>query len=346
MTKGIYKRGKVYWICYAGLDGKTVFESSHSDKCRTAEALYSKRKQEIREGKQPEPIKKINNILFKDAAKEYLEFVKIQRSYESKTYYIKALCNAFGNLPLRQVNTRLIEQFQSDKIASGKKPATVNRYLATLKHLYTKALDWDMIEEYAWKKVKKVKLLEENNKRLRYLTVEECQRLIECCNPRLKPIVIMALNTGMRKSEILNLTWNDIDMNHDLILLKDTKNGERREININKTLKTVLLSLPRRIDGGHVFYDPCTDSPYKSVKRSFSTVLKKAKIEDFHFHDLRHTFASHLVMSGVDITTVKELLGHKSLSMTLRYVNLAQAHKAKAVDVLDNALSERQAVAV
>jgi integrase len=127
--------------------------------------------------------------------------------------------------------------------------------------------------------------------------------------------------------------------------LKDTKNGERREININKTLKTVLLRLPRRIDGGYVFYDPCTNSPYKSVKRSFCTACKKAKITDFHFHDLRHTFASHLVMSGADITTVKELLGHKSLSMTLRYAHLAQAHKAKAVDDLDNTLNDRQAVA-
>ncbi len=345
--KGIYKRGKrIYWIRYAGLDGRLRYESSHSDKYRIAEALYTKRKQEIQEGKQPEPVKKINNILFKDAAHQYLDFCKRQRSYESKIYFIKVLSDAFGSLPLRSLNTQLVERFQSEQIALGKKPATVNRYVATLKHMYSKALDWDMIEEFAWKKVRKVKLLEENNKRLRYLTIEESRRLIECCSHRLKPIVIMALNTGMRKSEILNLTWDDIDMVHDLILLKDTKNGERREININKTLKAVLSGLPRRLDGGYVFYDPYTNSPYKRVERSFKTALKKAGIRDFHFHDLRHTFASHLVMSGTDITTVKELLGHKSLSMTLRYVNLAQSHKAKAVDVLDDVLNERQAAAV
>ena len=86
MTKGIYKRGKIYWIRYARLDGKMCFESTHTDKYKIAEGLHSKRKQEIREGKQPEPIKKINNVLFKDAVKEYLAFVKRQRSYESKKY--------------------------------------------------------------------------------------------------------------------------------------------------------------------------------------------------------------------------------------------------------------------
>lgn len=263
----------------------------------------------------------------------------MQRSYESRTYYVKVLSDTFtfGDLPLRQINTRLIEQFQSNQIKLGKKPATVNRYTATIKHLYGKTLDWDMIEEYVWKKVRKIKLLEENNKRLRFLSIEECQKFVDCCTPRLKPIVIMALNTGMRKGEI---------MNHDLILLKDTKNGERREININNTLKNVLLALSRRMDGGYVFYDPYTNSPYKRVEHSFKTALKKADIRDFHFHDLRHTLASHPVMSGVDITTVKELLGHKSLSMTLRHVNLAQSHKAKAVDVLDGVLNEGQAVAV
>jgi len=91
----------------------------------------------------------------------------------------------------------------------------------------------------------------------------------------------------------------------------------------------------------YVFYDPITGNPYKDVKRSFKTALKKSKIQDFHFHDTRHTFASHLVMAGVDITTVSRLLGHKSLTMTLRYSHLAPAHMQKAVNVLDNALNEK-----
>jgi site-specific recombinase XerD len=97
--------------------------------------------------------------------------------------------------------------------------------------------------------------------------------------------------------------------------------------------------LIRRLDVPYVFYDSTTGKPYQDVKRSFKTALRKARIRDFHFHDLRHTFASHLVMAGVDITTVKELLGHKTLTMTLRYSHLAPSHKVKAVDILDNTLN-------
>jgi len=149
-----------------------------------------------------------------------------------------------------------------------------------------------------------------------------------------------ALNTGMRKGEILGLEWErHIDLKHGFILLDMTKNGERREIPINDTLRGVLQGLTRRLDVPHVFYDHDTGNHYKDVKRSFKTALKRAGIRDFHFHDLRHTFASHLVMAGIDLTTVKELLGHKTLTMTLRYAHLAPAHKVKAVNILDKAIN-------
>ena len=179
-------------------------------------------------------------------------------------------------------------------------------------------------------------------KRLRYLSKEECQTLISGCDSHLKPIVIAALNTGMRRGEILGLKWDEhVDLKHGFILLNKTKNGDRREIPINDTLRNTLQGLTRRLDVSYVFYDPITGNPYKDVKRSFKTALKKSKIQDFHFHDTRHTFASHLVMAGVDITTVSRLLGHKSLTMTLRYAHLAPAHMQKAVNILDNALNEK-----
>ena len=153
------------------------------------------------------------------------------------------------------------------------------------------------------------------------------------------PIAITALNTGMRKGEILSLSWDRVDLKHGFILLDKTKNGDRREIPVNETLRVTLLGLTRRLDIPHVFFDQNTGKPYKNVKRSFRTSLRRAKIQDFHFHDLRHTFASHLVMAGVDITTVKELLGHKTLTMNLRYAHLAPAHKKNAVSILDAALN-------
>lgn len=338
--RGIYKRGNIWWIRYAGLDGKIIYESSGSKSFKDAEALLIKRKAEIKAGKQPE-VKRIANHTFKELATEYKEWAKRQRSYKSKEGFINQLVDYFGNLPLRRFNTLLIEKFQTERLNKGNKPATVNRLIATLKHMLHKAVDWNMLEEETLKMVRRVKLLEENNKRLRYLSKEECQAIINASDPHLKPIVITALNTGMRKSEILNLKWDQVDLKHGFILLDKTKNGERREIPINETLKQTLQGIMRRLDVPYVFFDPKTGKPYKDVKRSFQTALKRAKIKDFRFHDLRHTFASHLVMAGVDLTTVKELLGHKDIKMTLRYAHLAPAHKVKAVNILDSTLNHK-----
>jgi integrase len=152
----------------------------------------------------------------------------------------------------------------------------------------------------------------------------------------------------MRKREILNLTWDNVDLKHGFILLDKTKNGYRRELPINDDLRNVLEAMHngtdgqlRRIDVPHVFYNHKNGKPYQDVKRSFATALRRAKIHDFKFHDLRHTFASHLVMAGVDITTVSRLLGHRSLTMTLRYAHLAPNHLSKAVNKLSFTAKEK-----
>jgi integrase len=108
------------------------------------------------------------------------------------------------------------------------------------------------------------------------------------------------------------------------------------------TLKETLKGITRQLDVTYVFYDAHTGKRYNNVYRAFYSACKRAGITDFHFHDLRHTFASQLIMAGVDITTVKELLGHKSLFMTMRYAHLAPAHKVKAVDILDSKLTENK----
>lgn len=339
--KGIYKRGNVYWIRYARLDGRIIRESSKSEKFKDAEDLLIKRKQSIREGKMPEAKKVIKNHIFQDLCKEYRKWAERQRSYSSKQFFIAHLEDKFGLLPLRRFNTMMVEQFQTEEIQNQKKPATINRYIATLSHMFTKAVEWEMVEEESLKRIRKAKLLPENNRRLRYLSRDESQNLIRAANNYLKPIVITALNTGMRRGEILGLKWDQVDLKHGFILLDITKNGERREIPINGTLSITLKGITRRLDVPYVFYDPKTGKAYQDVKKSFHSACKRAKIRDFHFHDLRHTFASQLVMAGVDLTTVKELLGHKTLTMTLRYAHLAPSHKVKAVDVLDGVLNEK-----
>lgn len=345
--KGIYKRGNVYWVCYTGLDGQIKRESSHSRRYDEAELLLDKRRKEIKEGNEPEAIK-IPNHFFKDLAKEYLQWAERQRAFVRKAYVVNQLDGEFGSYRLRQFTTKLVELFQTRKIREEKKPATINRHLATLKHMFTKAVDWNMVEEGVLKRIRKVKLHEEHNRRLRYLAKEECQELIKSCNAHLKPIVVTALNTGMRKSEILSLKWDNVDLRHGFILLDVTKNGERREVPINQTLRENLEILrrgtkeqPPRLDIPWVFYDAKTGNRFTDLRKAFRLACKRAGIKEFRFHDMRHTFASHLVMAGVDLATVKELLGHKTLTMTLRYAHLAPSHKISAVNILDEALTER-----
>jgi len=346
MARGIYKRGNIFWVRYAGLDGKTVYESSGSDKFREAEDLYIKRKRAIKTGKQPE-VKRIGNHTFRELAEKYISWMQGRhRSADSKKYRINIILSHFGNLPLRNFNTLSVEQYQTNLINRGLKPATVNKHISILKAMIRKAVDWYMVEEETLKRVRKVKLLTENNKRLRYLSKEECNNLIVSCDPHLKPVVVTALNTGARKEEILSLKWDNVDLKHGFILLDKTKNGDRREIPINRTLEAIFLdkTLIRRLDIPYVFYDPVDGKRYKDIKRSFKTACKRAGITDFRFHDLRHTFASQLVMSGVDLTTVKELLGHKDIKMTLRYSHLAPAHKVRAVDILDSTLTGKPTI--
>jgi integrase len=343
--KGIYKRGKIWWIRYTGCDGRMCYESSKSSSVKTAEKLLIQRKNDVMEGKAP--VKSIPNYTFRELSSHYLSWATRQKSFKSKEGFIRQLDLAFGNCQLKKISLMSIEEWQTERLTKNK-PATVNRLLATLKHMFTKAEEWDMTSEDVIKKVRKVKLLPENNKRLRYLTKDECHALVEACDSssvlHLKPIVITAINTGMRKEELLSLEWEKhVDLEHNLILLDKTKSGKRREIPINRTLKKTLLSLIININSPYVFTDT-NGKRLKNVKKSFKTACAKAGINDIRFHDLRGTCCSHLVMAGVDLVTVKELMGHQSLAMVLRYVGLAPNHKVKAVELLDNVLGERGSI--
>ena len=337
--KGLYKRGKVYWIAIRD-KGKLCRESTETTSREDAEHFLTSRRKQIRDGEIIEAKKRKNNR-FAELAKDYLKWAERQRSYKDKRLLVKQLVERFGNLKVRDLNTKIIEQWQSEQLKCNK-PATANRKLTVLKHMIKKGTDWGITSEEILKRVRKVKQLKEENTRLRFLTIEECQTLIDCCAPHLKPIVTVALHTGMRRGEILGLRWEQVDLKHGFILLDVTKNGSRREIPIDNTLEEMFNRLPRGLESVYVFTDPRTGEPYKSVQTSFETALRKAEIRDFRFHDLRHTFASHLVMAGVDLTSVREFLGHKTLTMTIRYAHLAPGHKRRAINMLDKVLKSAQ----
>lgn len=334
-TQGIYKRedSRFYWLAYRDLGGKIIRKSSGTTNQREARALLDECRHAVLKGKQP-IIKKIKNHTFFELTEKYMEWAQKQKSFKTKISKINQLIQYFGDMPLRSFDTMVVEQFQTERLRRNK-PATVNRLLATLKHMFTKAVDWEMVEEDVLKKIRRVKLEPENNRRLEFLSIEQSQELISACAEHLRPVVVTALNTGMRKEEILSLQWEkNIDMRHGFIRLLDTKNNERRDLPMNAAVREALGQIVRRVDVPWVFYDSKTGKRYGDMKRSFASACRKVGIKNFHFHDMRHTFASQLVMAGVDITTVKELMGHKTLSMTLRYAHLAPSHKVEAVDRL------------
>lgn len=344
-TMGLYKRkDSPVWHMSFCVNNRQYQRSTGTSNKQTAQTIYDAVKGKIAIGKwipEMQVEEKPKEYTFEELSEKYKAWAEgRQKSFKRwKGYLIAQLVIKFGNLFLTDFSTEVIEQYQSEMLSNDNKPATVNRKIAVLSHMMTKAADWKMIDRTA---IPKVKMLKENNKRLRFLPKEDCYALINACEPHLKPIVITALNTGMRKGEILNLQWNaNIDLKHGFILLDKTKNGERREIPINDTLKGVLQGITRRLDIPYIFYDNATGKPFGDVKRAFATACRRAGIKDFHFHDLRHTFASHLVMSGVDLTTVKELLGHKTLTMTLRYAHLAPSHKVEAIKKYDNFLNSK-----
>jgi integrase len=216
--------------------------------------------------------------------------------------------------------------------------AAVNRVLSTLRHVFSKAVEWEMMEVSPFSKVRGL-FYKEIEKRLRFLSEEEEIIFLNVCEGQFKNIILVALHTGMRRGEILFLRWEDI--RNGFIYLTETKTYMPRQININETLKKVFESIPRHIKSEYVFYGK-DGNPLKSVSIAFTNALKKAGIKDFRFHDLRHTFASRLVMRGARLKAVQYLLGHKDIKMTMRYAHLSDDYKKKTVQLLDSQPEEHR----
>ena len=222
----------------------------------------------------------------------------------------------------------------------GKKrsPASVARHMAALSHAYTIAIkEWGWIDDNPLRKVQKPK---EPRGRVRFLSDEEREKLLESCKnseePFLYPIVVIALSTGARKSEILNLTWADVDLQRKVAVLQQTKNDERRALPLaGEALECVKgLAGMRRIDTRLLFPDGSGKKPI-IIRAPWHKALKQAGIEDFRFHDLRHSAASYLAMSGASLAEIAEVLGHKTLEMVKRYSHLSEQHTASVVEKMN-----------
>ena len=227
---------------------------------------------------------------------------------------------------------------ESPQIEKVRGPATVKRYLAVLSHACTIAVkEWAWIEMNPVQNVTKPK---EPRGRVRYLSDDERESLLKACkassNEYLYLIVVIALSTGMRKSEIINLKWSQVDVKKERIILTETKNDERRAVPLSGHALDLIKSHAkvRSLNTDYLF--PARKPRGKSdvpidIRVPWLAVLKKAKIEDFHFHDLRHSTASYLAMNGASLAEIAEILGHKTLQMVKRYAHLSESHTSKVV---------------
>ncbi|OJW49092.1 MAG: integrase [Alphaproteobacteria bacterium 41-28] len=218
-------------------------------------------------------------------------------------------------------------------------PATVNRYMMALGHALTIAAnEWEWIHENPMKKISN---LPEPRGRIRYLSDEERERLLEACkvstNPQLHTLVVLALSTGGRYGELIKLRWDDIDWGRKVITLHDTKNNDRRLLPLMHYALELMEAhhKTRNIDSDLVFPSPSNPMKPWNSRTSWVSVLKKANIQDFRFHDLRHSCASYLAMNGASLAEIAEVLGHKTLQMVKRYAHLSEAHTAKVVQSMN-----------
>jgi integrase len=349
--KGIYQRGN-NWRINTAYKGQKILETCASRD--SAETTLSKIKTLIDEGRWLQK-RKITNTTLKQVTEKYLEWCKQinQPSAYDKAVYSKPILDHFGGKTLIHTITRAgLEKYQSERLATVSErrkrtvsPATVNREIAMLRHLFTKAVEWELIDGNP---ALGIKMLKEENQRLRFLSGEEIQALLSACplatgkrQPTLRQIITLALHTGMRKSEILNLQWPNVDLKLGHIELTDQKNGQHSFVPLSPECIEMLRKIPRRVDSPYVFPGRKAGHPFSDLKAQFNAAVKKAGLEDVTFHTLRHTAASHLVMSGADLATVRDILRHKSFVMTLRYAHLSDDHRKQAVAGLAKALAAR-----
>lgn len=315
-----------YWIDYADAAGIRHRVPVSPNK-RDAEEILSRRLAEAGEAKFL-PHRQSGETRFDALAKDYNERVApTLRNPAERVRTVNVWVKILGRCKLRDIRLAEVEKYRAMRLKKAK-PATCNREVAVLKRVLNVAVSWGLIEHNP---VDRIRMLPERNQRLRYATAEEATRLVEVAAPHLGPLCVTALNSGARLGELLGLRWIDVDFKSGTLSFVDTKNGRRRDVPMNEAIRAALAGLPRETT--HVFV--YKGKPMKVLGSAFDTAVKRAGLVDFHFHDLRHTFASHMAMAGVDMRTLQQLLGHRTLQMTMRYAHLAPEHAMRAVEKID-----------
>jgi len=292
---------------------------------------------------------------------EYSEWVEAGHKDSKGTLKrLKYFFEDYGDYCLDDISQRVIEQWSTARIKAGRALATINRDISVLKSMFTTAVEWGHLSTNPLSKLKPAKL---DNGKVRYLGQDEEKRLLTALDEResrarankfrlergyplfadlshvayvdhVKPMVLLSKHTGIRWGELVQLTWEHVNVENAIMTVvgRTAKTGKTRYIPLNPIAKEVLKAwMPQDVEATELVFGGAEGKTRNNIKRAWANLLKTAQITKFRWHDLRHDFASKLVMAGVDLNTVRELMGHSDLKMTLRYAHLSPEHKASAV---------------
>lgn len=324
----IFKRenSAKWWVDWTDQKGQRHRKSSGTDDKKLAEALAAKWTQE---SFLEEHFGVIPDVPFSEALLRYGQERQRDNPVRYKTnvkYQLQRLLDRFGDMNLADITHSVMRVWVDEGLARTK-PATVQRDLIALRAILNKAFREELLAQMP--PFPRIKL---EPGRSRWLTVDEEKRLLMAAKPHLRALITFAVDTGGRKSELLKLDWRNVDLDRGFVTFRKTKNGEDRSVRLTDRAQRVLAELSPKASGPVFTF---RGKAIKDIKSSFDHARARAEVEDFRFHDLRHTFASRLVQQGVTLYEVMHLTGHKSFEMVQRYAHLAPDFQERAIGALN-----------
>jgi|TARA_Y100000031_G_scaffold93788_1_gene102900 integrase len=333
----MYLRGQIWWTKIKH-DGKKVEKSLGTSNRKLAQAIEAKIRIEIIEGryfKKPKGNKFTVASLIAKYLDEHSRSNKAEITYKNDKYFSKRILQHFGDKYLSDVRPRDISKFITDRRNDGVSDVTINHELRLLRHAYNLAIrNWELVDETPFAKIK---IPSGDVRRVRYLFPDEEKNLMNALPKWLKPIVVIARETGLRLSNIVYLKWSEVNIFSKMIILERTKNGEPHSVPMTENVCNILRMLFVDKKNGYVFGYGEGGKPYRHwwISKSFRDTCRKAGIENFRFHDLRHDFCSRLVQRGADLYSVAGLAGHKDIKTTQRYAHLSPEKLRSTIQMLN-----------
>lgn len=335
--------GTIWSIRYKDVDGSVHRERTGAENKTLARRILAERENAVERAKLL-GLKNVGALItppppvtLRAFATEYLDHVDAALKPQTAETYHGIMRNhllpALGSMTLREMKPGCVQQFADQRLAAGAAPSSVCQALSVLSGLFREALKREIVDRNPVRMIKKPKV---ENVIVRFLDNEEEKRLLAFAPEPIRTMIVVAVHSGLRTSEERSLTWADVRFEERHVVVRGTKSKKDRVVPMNNTLYNTLQSIPRHLGSAFVFTNPGTETRYDRFNNTtWKRILLLAGIQNFRWHDLRHTFGSRLAQAGVPIVTIKELMGHSSIQVTMRYAHLQPSNLRDAVFVLD-----------